>query len=84
MLKEFAYEFSTPICDILNSSYAEGVVLYTMGKSHCCAHSKKMWQIKISVIWYFAIKVAETFISDWILADISDKIVLQQYSNVKC
>ena len=40
IIKEFAYEFSTPICDILNSSYAEGVVPTQWKKSHCCAHSK--------------------------------------------
>ena len=28
-------------------------------------------------------KVAETFITDWILEDISDKVDLQQYDNVK-
>ena len=58
-----------------------------MEKSHCCAHSKnkpaKSDKLRpVSLSDCFA-KVAETFIKDWILEDISDKIDLQQYGNVK-
>ena len=31
---------STPIWDILNSSYAEGDSPYTMEESHYCAHAR--------------------------------------------
>ena len=54
-----------------------------MEKCHCCAHSKKCDKLRpVSLSDCFA-KVAETFITDWILEDISDKIDLQQYGNVK-
>ena len=87
IMKQFAYEFITPICDILSSSYAEGVVLTQWKKAIVvpilktnppkCDKSKP-----VSLSDCFA-KVAETFITDWILQDISDKINLQQYDNVK-
>ena len=57
-------------------------------KKHSCAHSKKNNPPKcdklrpVSLSDCFA-KVAETFITDWILKLISGKIDLQQYGNFK-
>ena len=87
IIKEFAYEFSTPICDILNSSYAEGVVPTQWKKAIVVPIPKtnlpKCDKLRpVSLSDCFA-KVAETFITDWILEDISDRIDLQQYGNVK-
>ena len=87
IIKEFAYEFSTSICDILNSSYAEGVVPTQWKKAIVVPIPKtnppKCDKLRpVSLSDCFA-KVAETFITDWILEDISDKIDLQQYGNVK-
>ena len=44
IIKEFAYEFSTPICDILNSSYAEGVVPTQWKKPLLCPFQKRTRQ----------------------------------------
>ena len=75
------------VYDILNSSYAEGVVPTQWKKAIVVPIPKtnppKCDKLRpVSLSNCFA-KVAETFITDWILEDISDKIDLQQYGNVK-
>ncbi len=86
IIKEFAYEFSSPICDILNSSYTEGVVPSQWKKAIVVPipktnppKSDKLRPVSLSDC--FA-KVAETFIADLILEYIPSKIDLQQYGNV--
>ena len=87
IIKEFSYEFSTPICDILNSSYNQGVVpeqwkkaiVVPIPKSNPpCADKLR----PISLTDCFA-KIAEGFITGWVLEDIGDKIDPHQFGNVK-
>ncbi len=85
VIKEFAYEF--PICDILNSSYNEGVlpqqwkkaIVVPIPKSNPPRADKLR---PISLTDCFA-KIAESFITKWVLEDIGDKIDPHQFGNIK-
>ncbi len=86
IIKEFAYELSTPLCDILNSSFAEGTVPTQWKKGIVVPVPKqsppsvdKLRPISLTSI--FA-KIAEGFVSRWILEDIGHLIDKRQFGNV--
>ncbi|XP_071963865.1 uncharacterized protein [Antedon mediterranea] len=87
IVKLFAMEFCEPLCDILNCSFSEGIVPSQWKKAVVVPVPKvqpptidKLRPISITSV--FA-KVAEEFITDWILQDISSKIDVNQFGNVK-
>lgn len=86
LVKEFAYELSIPLTDILNSSYVEGVVPTQWKKAHVVPIPKtnppnieKLRPVSLTSI--FA-KIAEGFVCKWILDDIHYLIDTRQYGNV--
>ena len=85
IIMEFAYEFSTPSCDILNSSYAEGIEPTQLKKAVPKINPPKCDKLRPVSLADCFVKVAETFLTDWyfILQDISDKTNLLKYGNVK-
>ena len=86
-MKEFADELSVPFTDILNSSYSEGVVRVQWKKAIGVPIPKQQPQSmdKLRPVFFTSIcaKVAEGFITNWILEDIYDEIDTLQFGNVK-
>ncbi len=87
LIKEFAYELSVPITDILNSSYTEGTVPHQWKKAIVIPVPKqypaKIDKLRpVSLTDCFA-KISEGFVTNWVLEDIQDKIDINQYGNVK-
>ncbi|XP_035699721.1 uncharacterized protein LOC118432292 [Branchiostoma floridae] len=87
VLREFACEFSTPLADILNASLKEGYVpqqwkdaiVVPLPKSQPPSISKLR---PVSLTSQLA-KVAETFVSKWLLRDIRPSLDPQQYGSLK-
>ncbi|XP_072046799.1 uncharacterized protein [Amphiura filiformis] len=87
LVKEFAYELSVPLTDILNSSYTEGTVPHQWKKAIVIPIPKQypanIDKLRpVSLTDCFA-KISEGFVVDWILDDIQHKIDPNQYGNVK-
>ena len=86
IIREFAYELSGPMTEILNSSFAEGIVPHQW-KSAIVIPVPKQYPPSIdklrpiSLTDIFA-KVAEGFISKWILDDIAHNIDINQFGNI--
>ena len=87
LAKEFAYELSVPLTEILNNSYSEGYVPEQWKKAIVIPIPKqyppsidKLRTVSLTSI--FA-KIAEGFITDWVLNDIQNDIDIRQYGNVK-
>ena len=78
LVKEFSYEFSTHLTDLLNCSFSEGVlprqwkraVVVPIPKTHPPRDDKLR---PVCLTDCFA-KVSESFITTWVLEDVSDKI----------
>ena len=86
IIKEFAYEMSIPLTDILNSSFAEGIVPSQWKQGIVVPIPKqrpptldKLRPISLTSI--FA-KVAEGFVSRWVIDDISHMLDIRQFGNV--
>ena len=87
LVKEFSYGFSTPLTDLLNCSFSEGVVpkqwkravVVPIPKTHPPREDKLR---PVSLTDCFA-KVSESFITNWVLEDVSDKIDTQLFGNIK-
>ncbi|XP_072048885.1 uncharacterized protein [Amphiura filiformis] len=87
LVKEFSYELSTPLTDLLNCSFTEGVVpkqwkrdvVVPIPKTHPPREDKLR---PVSLTDCFA-KVSESFITNWVLEDVSEKIDTRQFGNVK-
>ena len=81
------WHYSTPLTDLLNSSYSEGVVpkqwkravVVPIPKTHPPREDKLR---PVSLTDCLA-KVSESFITNWVLEDVSDKLDTQQFGNVK-
>ena len=72
---------------ILNSSFAEGTVPYQWGKAVVIPIPKQypaqIDKLRLVSLTNCFAKISESFVVDWILEDIEDKIDLNQYGNVK-
>ena len=86
LVKEFAYELSIPLTDILNSSFREGIVPSQWKKAIVVPIPKtnppsidKLRPVSLTSIFS---KVAEGFITKWILDDIECLIDVRQFGNV--
>lgn len=86
LIKEFAYELSGPLTDVLNCSYREGIVPLQW-KSAIVVPIPKQYPPSvdklrpISLTDIFA-KVAEGFIAKWVVHDIQDSIDIHQFGNI--
>ncbi|KAI8500437.1 hypothetical protein Bbelb_220030 [Branchiostoma belcheri] len=87
LIKEFAYELSSPLADILNSSLQHGI----LPEEWKCATVVPIPKTKppsvhelrpISLTSLLA-KVAESFVTHWTLSDIRTQIDTQQYGCLK-
>ncbi|XP_072021201.1 uncharacterized protein [Amphiura filiformis] len=86
IIKEFAYELSGPLTDVLNCSFEEGIVphqwksaiVVPIPKQHPPSIDKMR---PISLTDIFA-KVAEGFVAKWIVYDIEPYIDINQFGNV--
>ena len=87
LLKEFACEFSTPVADILNASFAESYVPQIWKDATIVPIPKEMpaTSAKLRPISLTALlaKVSESFVSRWIVDDISSSIDRNQYGSIK-
>ena len=89
LVKEFAYELSSPVTDILNCSYKEGVVpkqwkqaiVVPIPKTKPPSRVDKLRPVSLTDC--FA-KIGEGFVTNWVLEDIQDKIDPQQFGNINC
>ena len=86
LVKEFAYELSTPITDILNCSFKEGIVPSQWKKAIVVPIPKtrppsvdKLRPVSLTSIFS---KVAESFVAKWIVEDIGSLIDVRQFGNV--
>lgn len=87
IIREFAYELSKPLADILNKSYEEGVcppqwkkaVVVPIPKTKPATWDKLR---PVSLTDHFA-KVAEGFMAKWLLEDMESVIDPNQYGNRK-
>ena len=87
LVKEFAYELSLPLTDVLNCSYTEGVVPKQWKKAIVVPIPKtkpvRADKLRpISLTDCFA-KIGEGFVTNWVLDDIQDKIDPRQFGNIK-
>ena len=87
LIKEFAYELSKPLANILNQSYLEGVVPPQWKRAVVVPIPKEKpasWDKlrPVSLTDHFA-KVAEGFMAEWLLDDMDTKIDPNQYGNRK-
>ena len=87
MLTEFAFELSVPFTDILNSSFLEGKVPDRWEKAIVVPIPKqyppnidKLPPVSLTSV--FA-KIAEGFVTRWVLDDVEHKIDKRQFGNVK-
>ena len=87
LLKEFAYELSAPFIHILNSSYNEGTVPFQWKKAIVIPVPKEypadIDRLRPVSLTNGLAKIAEQFIVNWVLDDISSEIDINQYGNVK-
>ncbi|XP_072042807.1 uncharacterized protein [Amphiura filiformis] len=78
LIKEFAYELSIPVTDILNCSYHEGVVPTQWKKAIVVPIPKtkppKVDKLRPVSLTDVLSKIGEEFVVKWILEDIEDKI----------
>ena len=87
LIKEFAYELSGPLTDVLNCSFEEGVVP-SQWKSAIVVPVPKQFPPKvdkmrpISLTDIFA-KIAEGFVAKWVVQDIENNIDVNQFGNVQ-
>ena len=86
LIKDFAYDISVPFTDILYCSFKEGIVPHQWKKAivvpipkQTPARIDKLRPVSLTSI--FA-KIAQGFVSGWVLHDISDIIDKKQFSNV--
>ena len=87
LIREFAYEISIPLTNILNSSFTEGVVPQQWKRAIVVPIPKSnppTWnQLRpISLTDHFA-KVAESFLIGWLMDDIEGQIDVNQFGNRK-
>ena len=87
LIKEFAYELSSPLTDVLNCSFREGVVPHQWKSAIVVPIPKqyppsvdKMRPISLTDI--FA-KIAEGFIAKWVVQDIQDSVDINQFGNIQ-
>ena len=86
IVKEFAYELSIPLTNILNASFTGGIVP-TQWKTGIVVPVPKqnppsLDKLRpISLTSIFA-KVAEGFVAGWVIDDIGDSIDMRQFGNV--
>ena len=85
ILREFAYEISFPLTDILNASFQSSVVPSQWKQAEVvpipkCQPPTLQNLRPISLTSYFG-KIAETFICKWLLEDIKEHIDANQYGN---
>ena len=86
LIKAIAYEISVPFTDILNCSFKEGIVPHQWKKSIVVPIPKqtptRIDKLRpVSLVSIFA-KIAEGFVSSWVLHDISEIIDKKQFGNV--
>ena len=85
LIKEFAYELSSPLTDVLNCSFREGVVPHQW-KSTIVVPIPKQYPPSVdkmrplSLTDIFA-KIAEGFIAKWVVQDIQDSVDINQCFN---
>ena len=88
LIKEFAYEISVPFTDILNCSFKEEIVPHQWKKAIVVPIPKQMParidKLRPVSLTYIFAKIAEGFVSSWVLNDISDIIDKKQFGNVPC
>ena len=86
LIKEFAYELSTPLTDVLNASFQEGFVPHQW-RSAIVVPVPKQYPPRldklrpISLTDIFA-KIAEGFAAEWIVNDSEANIDVHQFGNV--
>ena len=85
LIKLFAYEFSSPLCDILNCSFSEQVVPTQWKKAIVVPVPKEkpasVEKLRpIALTDHFA-KVAEWFITKWLLSDIQSSLDPKQFGS---
>ena len=86
LIKKFAYELSTPLTDVLNCSYKNGVVPKQWKKAIVVPIPKtkppqadKLRPVSLTDCFS---KIGEGFVTKWILEDIQYKIDLNQFGNI--
>ena len=83
LLKEFAYELSLPLTDILNSSVLEGKVPDQWKKAIVVPIPKSILiNYDLCLLHLFFPKIAEGFVTGWVLDDVEHKIDKRQFG--KC
>jgi hypothetical protein len=87
LIREFAYELSTPLTDVLNCSYQEGVVPTQWKRAIVVpipktkpARADKLRPVSLTDCFS---KISEGFMTKWVLEDIGEKIDPQQFGNIK-
>lgn len=86
IIREFAYELSTPVTDILNTSFHQGIVPWQWKRSQIVPIPKSqpptIDQLRPIALTSRLSKIAESFIVKWLLEDISKFIDPHQYGNI--
>ena len=86
LVKEFAYELSSPLTDILNCSY-KGVVPKQWKQAIVVPIPKtkppRVDKLRPVSLTDCSAKIGEGFVTNWVLEDIQDKIDPQQFGNIK-
>ena len=90
LLKEFAYELSVALTDTLNSSFLEGKVADQWKKAIVVPIPKqyppnidKLRPVVSCLCFWKKKKIAEGFVTGWVLDDVERKIDKGQFGNVK-
>ena len=87
ILKEFAYEFSVPVTNILNSSFKQGIVPFQWKQANVVPVPKvkppTLQTLRPISLTPLLAKVAESFICKWVMNSISAKLDPRQFGNRK-
>ena len=87
LIKEFSYELSKPLTDILNQSYREGTNCAISVEKGCGVPIPKTKPAKweklrpVSLTDHFS-KLGEGFMAKWLLEDLESNIDSNQYGNM--
>ncbi|XP_066266287.1 uncharacterized protein [Branchiostoma lanceolatum] len=87
ILKEFACELSSPLCDLINSSFGEGVVPRQWKETNVVALPKtsppNIEELRPISLTAQLSKHCERFAASWILSDISSNLDPRQFGSRK-
>ena len=87
ILREFAYEFWTPVTNILNSSFRQGVVPWQWRQANVVpvpkAQPPTLQKLRPISLTPLMAKVTESFICNWIMNSINLNLDTKQFGNRK-